>query len=335
MEPKCKYNRFTQNKAANKSKTTNNADVCYSRNTNARAPFVKLYVSSLNPCSVKNKTGSLCDYITDHDFDVLALCETWLGTISDKKCIADLVLNGYSIKSVPRKTVSVGGGVALIYRSSLKVKLVKQTSFSAVSHFEYAVFMTEHNKSNFTCIVIYRPPPSKRNKFKNSVFHEEWALFLSEIIVKYNEILVVGDMNFHLDNKHDLDTKHFISCLQSFGLRQHVNTATHKHGHTLDVVITRDSSNLVSDLTVSDPHLCNDGGKITRDHLAVNFKLNITKPARVRKLVGYRKLRCVNVESFKRDIKSSVELNQSHKSIDSLVHSSIHIYYDYVRNTPL
>ena len=120
------------------------------------------------------------------------------------------------------------------------------------------------------------------------LFHEEWALFLSEIIVKYNEILIVGDMNFHLDNKHDLDTKHFISCLQSFGLRQHVNTATHKHGHTLDVVITRDSSNLVSDLTVSDPHLCNDGGKITRDHLAVNFKLNITKPARVRKLVEYR-----------------------------------------------
>ena len=88
-------------------------------------------------------------------------------------------------------------------------------------------------------------------------------------------------------------------------------------------MITRDSSNLVSDLTVSDPHLCNDGGKITRDHLAVNFKLNITKPARVRKLVEYRKLRCVNVESFKRDIKSSVELNQSHKSIDSLVHSYI------------
>ena len=161
----------------------------------------------------QNKTESLCDYITDHDFDVLALCETWLGTISDKKCIADLVLNGYSIKSVPRKTVSVDGSVALIYRSSLKVKLVKQTSFSAVSHFEYAVVMTEHNKSNFTCIVIYRPPPSKRNKFKNSVFHEEWALFLSEIIVIYNEILIVGDMNFYLDNKHDLDTKHFISCL--------------------------------------------------------------------------------------------------------------------------
>ena len=61
--------------------------------------------------------------------------------------------------------------------------------------------------------------------------------------------------NFHLDNKHDLDTKHFISCLQSFGLRQHVglNTAIHKNGPTLDVVITRASSNLVSELTVSDP----------------------------------------------------------------------------------
>ena len=28
-KPKCKHNRFTQNKASNKSKTANNADVCY------------------------------------------------------------------------------------------------------------------------------------------------------------------------------------------------------------------------------------------------------------------------------------------------------------------
>ena len=91
-KPKCKHNRFTRNKAANKSKTANNADVCYSRNTNARAPFVKLYVSSLNPCSVKNKTGSLCDYITDHDFDVLALCETWLVQLVIRNALLTLFL---------------------------------------------------------------------------------------------------------------------------------------------------------------------------------------------------------------------------------------------------
>ena len=63
-KPKPKQIRLTRNKAVNKLKTANNADVCDSRNTKARAPFVKLYASSLNPCSVKNTTGSLSDYIS-------------------------------------------------------------------------------------------------------------------------------------------------------------------------------------------------------------------------------------------------------------------------------
>lgn len=40
----------------------------------------KFNLSVWNSQSVCNKTDKLCDYVTDHDIDVLCLTETWLRT---------------------------------------------------------------------------------------------------------------------------------------------------------------------------------------------------------------------------------------------------------------
>jgi hypothetical protein len=61
-----------------------------------------LQICCLNPRSTKNKALSVSDYIVTQDYDVVALTETWLGTSVDKKCIAELVPSGYSMKHVPR-----------------------------------------------------------------------------------------------------------------------------------------------------------------------------------------------------------------------------------------
>jgi hypothetical protein len=54
------------------------------------------------------------------------------------------------------------------------------------------------------------------------------------------ELLITGDLNFHLDNVNLSDTRKFDETLSDHGLVQHVQGATHNKGHTLDVVITRD-----------------------------------------------------------------------------------------------
>ena len=75
-------------------------------------------------------------------------------------------------------------------------------------------------------------------------------------------------------------------------LVQHVARATHKMEHTLDLVITRDSSPLLRGTpTVSQPCLGDSKGNPSGDHLAVYLRVNLAKPESVRQLVVFGKLR--------------------------------------------
>jgi len=73
-----------------------------------------LQICCLNPRSTKNKALSLSDYIVTHDYDIVALTVTWLGTSVDKKCIVELVPSGYNMKHIPLHGSRKEGGVALL-----------------------------------------------------------------------------------------------------------------------------------------------------------------------------------------------------------------------------
>ena len=76
-------------------------------------------ICCLNPKSIKNKAFSLNDYIVTQDYNIVALTETWLGTSVEKKCIAELVPSGYSMKQVPPAPVVERELVSLCYTSLL------------------------------------------------------------------------------------------------------------------------------------------------------------------------------------------------------------------------
>ena len=61
-----------------------------------------------------------------------------------------------------------------------------------------------------------------------------------------------GDLNLHLDITTNPHTRQFTNLLACSGLKQHVNDPTHINGHTLDILITRDSSDVVSNVGVID-----------------------------------------------------------------------------------
>lgn len=84
-----------------------------------------MFVCSLNVRSVRIKTTSLCNYIVSNNFDRVALTETWLAMNNDNTCIKELVPECYAIKHVTRASKRRGGGVALIYKSSITVKVSK------------------------------------------------------------------------------------------------------------------------------------------------------------------------------------------------------------------
>ena len=79
--------------------------------------------------------------------------------------------------------------------------------------------------------VIYRPPASKQNNLKNSVFFNEWSVFLEHVSEMSNEVIIIGDINFHLDNQEDDDARRLSDLLNIHSLVQHATVPTHNLGH--------------------------------------------------------------------------------------------------------
>ena len=92
--------------------------------------------------------------------------------------------------------------------------------------------------------------------------------------------------------------------LSPYDLEQHVQSPTHKAGHILDLMITRSSENIISDVTVYEPQLS--------DHCGVKAQLHLVKPPPVRKEVTTRKYKMLNGATFREDLEICVkQLGQS------------------------
>ena len=89
---------------------------------------------------------------------------------------------------------------------------------------------------------------------------DEWTSFFEHLSMDHNNIIIVGNVNFHLDVNSNIDARKFNDSLATRGLVQHVDEPTHQKGHTLDVVITKDSNDIISKLEVIDPVLCDKAG---------------------------------------------------------------------------
>lgn len=132
---------------------------------------------------------------------------------------------------------------------------------------------------------------------------------LHKFIVQYTTvgrpIIIFGDLNFHLDVQENNDTRKFTSCLKASGMLQLVNKPKHTAGHTLDVLMTRESENNVLNINVMDPGLSDATGLVSNDHFAVIFYVSASKEFPIRKTVSYGKFRSIDIEAFLEDIRNS------------------------------
>ena len=280
---------------------------------------VQLDVQCLNVRSVKNKALSVADMVISRDIDILALTETWLGSAIDDHVIHELVPRGYEFHAVSRSGGKRGGGVAVLHKSGLKLKKVSPRGH--FTHFEHADYHVMIHGVTFRLCIIYRPPPSKRNGLVNTVFFDQWSAYLDIVMLDSHNIIITGDLNFHLDNPTELDVRRFSETLADRGMTQLVKFPTHRGGHILDVVIVRETGSIISGLpTVYDPCLCDKQGNISGDHLAVRFAVHASKPARLRKVVTFRRLRQICVSDFAQDIASSMDLSSDGSVTELVLH---------------
>lgn len=271
-----------------------------------------------NAGSMKKKTTSITDCIIDHKIDLLAITESWLkGDDRDSCPLADLstTLPHFRMHHLPRKHRK-GGGIFLLSHRGLDVKENHLMEFKS---FEYMDFNVSETKSPpLRLVAIYRPPPSKENKLTVTGFFRDFSTLLEVISIDPARLVLVGDFNFHLDVDGDHYANAMKDMLDSAGLQQHVTGATHRRGHTLDLLISRKFDNLVSDVEVVTG--------MPSDHHVVKCLVDIARPKPVKQVVNYRDLKKINLDLFKHDIETSMlsinpadDLSQSVKQYEHVL----------------
>ena len=160
-------------------------------------------IALINAQSIRNKTLPIKDYVVEHNLDILALTETWLNPDnSDDQIIGRIIRN-------------------TIYRS-----------------FEFLEISLQSSSHSLLIVVVYRPGSSNGNKLSPEFFCEEFCNLLEHYTTDLSKLLIVGDFNFHVDDKGNKSASVFLELLEIFNLTQHVSVPTHRAGHTLDLLIT-------------------------------------------------------------------------------------------------
>ena len=128
--------------------------------------------------------------------DVIAITETWL-TNSDKDNVSlatiSHTLPGYEFFHTPRLS-SVGGGVGVLVHKGFHVIRNEPLHFRS---FEYIdIIVSNTSTGHFRFVIIYRPPPSTRNKLTPAMFFDEFSSLLEVLQSKSCRLLLAGDFNF-------------------------------------------------------------------------------------------------------------------------------------------
>ena len=85
--------------------------------------------------------------------------------------------------------------------------------------------------------------------------------FLIDVLTKDKNVLIMGDINIHINNQEDQDACTFSEIMEALGLIQHVTFPTLKAGNILDHIYTEANGNVRVDKCmnryfISDQCLC-------------------------------------------------------------------------------
>ena len=264
-----------------------------------------LTITMLNCRSVANKSLSIADLVTTLGTDIMAITETWLGINSTGLVLRELVPTGYNIFHISRSNGRRGGGVALMFKTNLKLYQISDRTTNNYTQFELLHSRMEVSNQCIDVFVEYRPPPSTKNCLTTAKFFDEWTIFLENLASQTRETVITGDFNFHVDDLcNNPEARKFINLVERYGFKQHVTGPTHRAGHTLDLLILRESSTLLhGSISVFDPCLTDHNGNKVLDHLAVSANLNLVKQTHGKKTLKFRRFSSINMSEFMSDLR--------------------------------
>ena len=155
------------------------------------------------------------------------------------------------------------------------------------------------------------------------MFLDEFLEWLPDPLAKYKNVVLMGDINFHLNNVDDPDASTLRNTLAALGLKIHNNFHTHRHGNTLDILATEIASSL--NITTCQP------GPFLSDHCSIECTTNIIREDIIRKTVSFKKIKDIDIQKFQDDVVNQLEMINKCHDIDVLVQNletTLHDIFD-------
>ena len=124
-------------------------------------------------------------------------------------------------------------------------------------------------------------------------------------------LLILWDFNIRMDLPDDSDCRNLSDILESMGLTRHVRLTTHELGHTLDLIITRTSDNIIA--------ACPCIGELFSNHFPVFSQVRSNRPQANVTHVQYRNIQSIDPNQLSVAIRSSQLYHDPPNDLDSLV----------------
>ena len=266
-----------------------------------------LTISTINSRSIRHKSTDILQYVHDKKVDVCVVTETWLHNDGDDAVRAELQQKGYSFDDVPRSGRD-GGGLGLLCRDNLHIQ---RTDSGVLPSCEYSTWRISSSTSVISVFGVYRPPYSTNHRVTQAQFIKEITTILDKMVAMDEPTLLLGDLNLHFDKDDDIYTKQINDILQSYDMSQHVKGSTHVSGHTLDVIVSRNSDNI----NMTEP----TAECFVSDHCFITCKISKNKPPLSTKTIEFRNWKSLNKNSFTTDLLELQNIISKSTDVDTLV----------------
>jgi exonuclease III len=195
-------------------------------------------IGVLNVQSLSNKTAIIVNTITGRHLDIFCAIETWHDGSDSPSIIASTPPDykfvekaRYRDNKSSTKLTTNHGGICVFCRSLFRVRTIALPPYNTME----ALALTINSSVLSTALIaVYRPG----SQHVTSAFFDE----LSDLIERcssFSQVIIVGDINIHLDCTESTTSQQFQSLLKDFDFIERVNKQpTHMHRHQLDVFIT-------------------------------------------------------------------------------------------------
>ena len=182
--------------------------------------------------------------------------------------------------------------MGLIYRESLSVRRIDAGEKES---FEYSEWTISSPSLYLWLVLLYHTPYSADHRVSTNDFLTEFSsTYLKTILLSKEHLVIAGNFNIHVDVLHDpvsQTTRSFKICRPS--ATEPMPMPVQIQGHTLDLVITRSSDDILNKAPVID--------RFISDHPSVYCTPLSDRPSVTTKNVACRKLKSIDLESLKQD----------------------------------